>query len=604
MTPLALLHAAMLAGAADLKRRAALLDRINVFPVVDADTGANLSRTIDALAAAIEAGAPDVGRALLAGARGNSGIILAEHLVGALESLGSAAGFDAAALAAALERGRELAYRAVAKPVEGTILTVMSALPGIVRELSGVPDLAAHRELERRLAAVVADTPRLMPRLAEAGVVDSGALGFHVFACGATLVLPALADPDAGLAAIRRRRDGLDEAPLGAIADRIEPRFLADAARAREVDARWCVDAVVELAEEPSEGIAARLSAIGGSVDVARAGSLLKLHVHCDAPEEVRRAAERLGRLVSFNADDMAAGMIRAGALAAAESARATDQRFRAAGDSSMSLSFELAAEWGVARLENYIGAGGLMVKDAALDRDALFSRMRAGHAFTTAQASPVEARAFVDALLETPGCAVYLAVGRAYTGTQDLVRAAVADHPERDRLTILDTRAASGQQGLAVLLTARRARSTGSYEELVAYAERQIATCREYLAIESLEFLARTGRVGKIKAALAGALSVRPIVGHGGDGAITYAKVRSEDAATREVVRRVAEHPGDGRIVAMLEYTDNRKRVEEIGAILAAALPPDAEILYSPLSSTSSVHMGPGTWGVAVSRE
>jgi len=104
--------------------------------------------------------------------------------------------------------------------------------------------------------------------------------------------------------------------------------------------------------------------------------------------------------------------------------------------------------------------------------------------------------------------------------------------------------------------------------------------------------------------AALAGALSVRPIVGHGGDGAITIAKVRSEDAAIREIVQRVASHPGAGKLVALLEYTDNRKRVEEIGAILGAALPPDAEILYSPLSSTSSVHMGPGTWGVAVSRE
>jgi len=153
-------------------------------------------------------------------------------------------------------------------------------------------------------------------------------------------------------------------------------------------------------------------------------------------------------------------------------------------------------------------------------------------------------------------------------------------------------------------LMAARRARTAASFDELVAYASLQIAGCREYLAIESLEFLARTGRVGKIKAALAGALSVRPIVGHGGDGAITYAKVRSEEAAIREIVRRVAAHPGEGRLVVMLEHTDNRKRVEEIAAILAAALPPDAEILYSPLSSTASVHMGPGTWGVAVSRE
>jgi hypothetical protein len=603
VTPREILYEAMLAGAADLRRRAALLDRINVFPVVDADTGKNLCRTIDALAAAIGSRSPDVGRALIEGARGNSGIILAEHLVGVLGALDGADRFDAGALAAALDRGRDLAYGAVAKPVEGTILTAMTALPAIVRELGLVPDLGAHRELELRLAAVVADTPRFLPRLAEAGVVDSGALGFHVFACGALLVLPALALPDAGLAAIRRRRGGIDEAPLGGIAERIEPRFLADAARAKELDARWCVDAVVELGKEADERLTEALSAIGGSVDVARSGSVLKLHVHCEAPDAVRRAAQRLGAVISFNADDMAAGLVRAGALAAS-SANASAQALRVASDSSMSLDDALAAEWGVARLENYVGAAGAMLRDAALDRAVLFSRMRAGHTFTTAQASPAEARAFVDALLAPPGRAVYLAVGRAYTGTQDLVRAAAAGHPERDRLAILDTRAASGQQGLAALLTARFARNAASIDELVAYASLQIATCREYLAIESLEFLARTGRVGRIKAAFAGALSVRPIVGHGGDGAITWAKVRSEDAAIREVVRRVAAHPGEGRLVALLEYTDNETRVREIGAILAAALPSDAEILYSPLSSTSSVHMGPGTWGVAVSRE
>jgi uncharacterized protein len=603
VTPRELLYEAMLAGAADLARNGALLDRINVFPVVDADTGANLNRTIDALATAIRSGAPDLGRALLSGARGNSGIILAEHLVGALESLGGAADFDAAAFADALDRGRELAYRAVAKPVEGTILTVMTALPAIVRELGSVKDLAAHLELERRLAAVVADTPRLLPRLAEAGVVDAGALGFHVFACGAALLLPALVDPDAGRAAIRRRRDGVDTAHLGAIADRIDPRFLADAARAREVDARWCVDAVVELRGEPPDGLADRLSAIGGSVEVARAGRLLKLHVHCAAPDDVRRAASELGAIVSFDADDMAAGLVRAGAIDAAAEIR-IERRFRVAGDSSMSLSEELAAGCGVARLENYVGAAGTMLRDGELDRDVLFSRMRAGRVFTTAQASAAEARAFVAALLGAPGRALYLAVGRAYTGTQDLVRAAVADHPERDRLTVLDSRAASGQQGLATLLTARRARTAASFDDLVAYAGRQIATCREYLAIESLEFLARTGRIGRIKAAFADALSVRPIVGHGGDGAITYAKVRSEESAIREVVRRVAAHPGEGKLVVLLEHTDNAPRVREIGAILAAALPPDAEILFSPLSSTAAVHMGPGTWGAAVSRE
>jgi uncharacterized protein len=601
VTPREILHAAMLAGAADLRRRAALLDRINVFPVVDADTGANLCRTADALAEAIRGGDRDPGRAVLLGARGNSGVIFAEHLVGLFEALGSGDSFEADAVLAGLERGAALARGAVANPVEGTILTVMSALPRIVRELGGAVDLTAHAELETRLAAVVADTPRLMPRLAEAGVVDAGALGFHVFACGLALALPGLGGDGGALAAIADRRDGTTSAPLGEIADRIEPRFLADAARSAEASARYCVDAVLELADGELPGGTPGLAALGASVDVARAGSTLKIHAHTDDPEGVRREVARLGKLLAFGAEDMAAGLFRAGGAPASAAAGGA---LRAVGDSSMSLSRELLAQHGIARLENYVGARGVMVRDGDLDMAELFARMRTGEVFKTAQASLAEARAFVDAQLAAPGHALYLAVGRAYTGTQELVAKALADHPARDRFSILDTRAASGQQGLAALMTARRARIAGSLDELVAYARRQIASCREYLVLETLEYLSRTGRVGRIKAALAGALSVRPIVGHGGDGAITYAKVRSDDAAIREVVQRVREHPGEGRLVVLVEHTDDLGRAERLRAILAASLPGDAELLSSPLSATSSVHMGPGTWGVAVTRD
>lgn len=608
MTARGLLGEAIRAGAADLGRRRALLDRINVFPVVDADTGANLCRTAEALAEAIRAGA-DPGRAVLLGARGNSGVIFAEHVVGFLRALGPGEEPGAAELIAALERGAELARGAVAAPVEGTILTVMSALPGIVRSLGGVPDAAAHAELERRLAAVVADTPRLLPRLAEAGVVDAGALGFHVFACGLALVLPGLRDPDGALGAIRARRDGDTGAPLGGIAGRIFPRFLEDAARERELTARYCVDAVVELEREPPADFLRRLEAVGASVDVARSGAVLKLHAHGDRPELFRLEAGRLGRLLSFDAEDMAAGLVRArapstGIAAAGPAGAAGDRALRVVGDSSMSLSAALAARYGIERLENYVGSRGAMIRDGDLDTAALFERMRAKEAFTTAQASAAEARAFVDAQLARPGRVLYLAVGRPYTGTQDLVRAAAAGHPERDRFEILDTRAAAGQQGLAVLLTARRAAAAVAPEELAAYARRRIGECREYLVLETLEYLSRTGRVGRIRAALAGALSVRPIVGHGGDGAITWAKVRSREAAVLEVVRRVAGHPGEGRLVVLVEHTDNEDRLRDLREALERALPGDAEILTSPLSATSAVHMGPGTWGVAVARD
>ena len=139
---------------------------------------------------------------------------------------------------------------------------------------------------------------------------------------------------------------------------------------------------------------------------------------------------------------------------------------------------------------------------------------------------------------------------------------------------------------------------------ELAQYAEHQIETCREYLVIDNLQYLRQSGRIGRVKAAFADFFSVKPIVGHGLDGAITYGKVRSHDAAIRDIVDRVADHPGDGTLIIMVEYTDNLDwLMSQVVPQLAASLPAKTEIVLSPLSSTSAVHMGPGTWGVAATR-
>ncbi len=97
--------------------------------------------------------------------------------------------------------------------------------------------------------------------------------------------------------------------------------------------------------------------------------------------------------------------------------------------------------------------------------------------------------------------------------------------------------------------------------------------------------------------------LSVKPIVGHGGDGAITHAKVRNHESAVDEIIHRISNHPGEGPLLIMVEHTDNIEWAGQVKQRLLEALPPDTEIVLSPLSSTSAVHMGPGTWGVAATR-
>jgi dihydroxyacetone kinase-like predicted kinase len=173
-----------------LERERQRIDGLNVYPVPDGDTGLNLVLTVRALVEELDAtnpGAPasfrrDFSRALLMRARGTSGVILSQIVRGAVEAAPVSGPVDGRALAAMLERSRDAAYSAVAKPAEGTILTLM-------RELA---DEARGRRrktlpLEERLDALVGrgeaaleQTREQSPYLSEAGVVDAGAAGLLV----------------------------------------------------------------------------------------------------------------------------------------------------------------------------------------------------------------------------------------------------------------------------------------------------------------------------------------------------------------------------------------------------------------------------------------
>ena len=590
-----LLYKALSAGAQDLRRNAALLDKINVFPVVDGDTGANMTMTVEAALEAVRDGR-NVQEAILMGARGNSGVILAQFLVGLLDSLEEEPAPDG--IGRAFSRARDLAYGAVSDPVEGTMLTVMTALAEHLREEPALT-LEAHAELEKVLAKAVAKTPSLMPRLKQAGVVDSGALGFHVFACGLTLFAAGLDDPDAADRAIEARASGRTSAPIGEVSDVIDPSFAK--AEVDESRLRYCMDVIVETPSAPPADWLARFEELGASVDAVARGNLLKIHVHCDRPDEIEAAASSLGTVLRAEAEDMTAQLVKA--LPGAAKEHKSSKTVRVISDSSMSLPEDQLAALRIGRLENYVNVHGRMVRDMDLDRPRLFGRMREGATYTTAQTSAEEVRRFLDRQLDAPGMALYMAVGKPYTGTQELVRKVASVHPLRHRLIIMDCRAASGQQGLAVLATARRAASDPSPEELVEYARAQTRGCKEYLVIDNLKYLSRTGRIGKIAATFAGALGLRPIVGHGGDGAITYAKVRSHDAALKDISQRVERHPGEGHLLIMVEHTDNEDWAAKVAEHLRSTITPTPEVFLSPLSSTASVHMGPGTWGVAVTR-
>ena len=166
---------------------AAGINRLNVYPVPDGDTGTNMARTLAAVVAEMESAPEDmaptcdaISHGSLMGARGNSGVILSQIMRGIASTLKARAEATAATVAEALEAASVAAYQAVLKPIEGTILTVVRESAAAARQAAddgaSLRDvLAAARDAGR---AALARTPELLPVLKDAGVVDAGGAGF------------------------------------------------------------------------------------------------------------------------------------------------------------------------------------------------------------------------------------------------------------------------------------------------------------------------------------------------------------------------------------------------------------------------------------------
>jgi len=293
------LRAAFRAAVKNLERHVEEVNSLNVFPVPDGDTGSNMLATVRAaLAEADSVADPSADRiaqaisfGALMGARGNSGVISSQIFRGMAEALGGKHSFDGADLAHALTAGTATAYKAVGKPVEGTILTVLREASvaasravesgGDLQDVLSAATAAAHE--------AVARTPTLLPVLAEAGVVDAGGQGLYRFMQGTLdyLVSHARVERPAR-AATAGDRTAVDGGPaedgFG-----YETMFLL---RAR--------DGVLDV-----DRLRADLGALGDSVLVAGDPRTVKVHVHNDRPDLVIALGLGLGSLTRITVENL-----------------------------------------------------------------------------------------------------------------------------------------------------------------------------------------------------------------------------------------------------------------------------------------------------------
>ena len=296
----------MFQSAADLlKSNVDLVDRLNVFPVPDGDTGTNMYLTVretvdrpdwQAISSAAEA-AEAMSHAAMMASRGNSGLILSQLFRGMSEAFQGSEDVGVSELAKAFELGRSHAYSVLSSPVEGTILTVFTATRDAASECekSGGDLVELFEVVCGSAREAVVGTPDLLPMLKEAGVVDAGGLGLYIILEGARRSL-------LGEGAVGSELDLPVTDEMAANAGQVSPHFLD---LVHEESYGKCTQFVVTGHDLDRDNVQSAMDEIGRSTVVVGGGAAVKVHVHTEEPDAAVESARAFGEVSDLQVQDM-----------------------------------------------------------------------------------------------------------------------------------------------------------------------------------------------------------------------------------------------------------------------------------------------------------
>lgn len=302
------------AGATRLNKQAEYVNSLNVFPVPDGDTGTNMGMTIengakevsDRSASTVGEAAGIFAKGLLMGARGNSGVITSQLFRGFSQSVKDKDELDGAALAAAFQSGVEVAYKAVMKPVEGTILTVSrGAAIGAKKKAESTNDaVEVMRAALEGAKTALAKTPDMLPVLKEVGVVDSGGQGLVFIYEGFLSALTGEYSASEDFVAT--------PANMSEMINAEHHKSVAGHVATEDIKFGYCTEIMVALKQGPTyvkdfdyDEFRNYLNNLGNSLLVVNDDEIVKVHVHTEDPGLVMQEGLKYGSLVKVKVDNM-----------------------------------------------------------------------------------------------------------------------------------------------------------------------------------------------------------------------------------------------------------------------------------------------------------
>ena len=580
---------ALRSGIHRLISREEVINKINVFPVPDGDTGTNLALTLQAVLVALRA-APEahagqlltrVADAALDGARGNSGAILAQFLMGLGDRAAQLPALTPAEFADALAAGAAYARESLSEPREGTILTVLTdfAAEAAAAAADGTPEFRAL--FRRALAAARTSldaTPSMLETLRRANVVDAGALGFVELAAG-------MADYfETGIAPA-------DDAAIQLLSDE-------DTAAGSQVDLehRYCTECTITGESIDRRKLREAASTLGSSLVIAGSHGKVRLHIHTNEPPRLFELAARFGTVGGEKADDMQRQQEMAHHAARRKVAVVIDS----AADLPESVLEQLDIH--VVPVRVHFGTQSYLDK-VGLSSEEFFRMLAANPVHPkTSQPPPGDFRRAFEFLGSHYQAIVYVGLMARVSGTFQSAETAAGRARTRAQILTHDSGTAALGQGLIAMRAAEVAAEGGDAEAVREAAQAAGKRTRTWGCLVTLEFAVRGGRVPAWIKPIADLFRLVPVLVVRADGSLGIGGVvfgrKNPYRRYGKLLRRRLDPARRWRIgISHANVPEGAAAVREA---LAAGLPRAEFLPIIPLGTALGVHGGPGCIVVA----
>ncbi len=568
-----------------------LLNRINVFPVADSDTGTNLSLSLGSALGVL--GTPDekhlgtllaaIADTLLDSARGNSGAIMAQFFQGMSDSAGEITRFTTYTFAKAVTTGNEYAYDALSRPREGTILSVIAAFAeSITHQVSSVREgdfPPVIKNAMQRVEEALANTPNQLDVLRKAGVVDAGAKGFAELVAGMERYL----------------RDGtIEPLPDTSIAHSIETAVnFAEADNDSKY--RYCTECIVTGTDIDRRKLREALDELGDSLVLAGTKRKAKIHIHVDEPEHVFDTARRFGDLSAEKADDMHRQ----------QHAMHNDRR-------RFAVIVDSGADIGDADMERLdihmvpcriqFGDHGYLDK-VSITIDEFYEELETNPSHpTTSQPAPGDFRRQYQFLASHFDDVISINLTSAASGTYEAARLAAARTNAPGNVHVVDSLNASFAQGQLAVLAAECAEAGLDVETALAAVNEQVPETVSYAILNDMRSAVRGGRLPSWIRTIAELMRVTPIIYTTRDGGVSlsgclFGRRNRVERFARYIARRAPAGPveiGIGHALCEEDAIELQQHIRRL-------IPNIGKIVVGGLGPALGVHAGRRSLLVAV---